>query len=495
MVAPMLSSVRCGLALLGALFLPACEPEPEASGGDGRSESDAAVHENEGGSRAPSPALDGATRTRDASSAPHDAAALAPDADLAQTPADAALDEPPTDGGAPRDAQRADAGEKPLRDSFERAQRIATDGSTLLIDELSADQVDYFVFTAEAGTYYEITTDNARFSPDNTIALYDGARELLAENDDGSVWPGDEHDARLVVRAKSSGDHFIRVEDPYTPAEFFDNDFALLYFHLGVRALTEGTEGFARAPSSGVLPAFATDEESGYRYLTVVGEFGDSAARFDFEGIGEHALIARVHSGGVHGDGSTVADGRVTVRSEDGRSLAAIERAGGGGQIRPPVGMGKLSMLLEPGGALGDNAFYAADLVLLPDNPREQRERDNDRASGAEPVKLSNGSTGRGLLLSRLPADDVDYYRVEAQPDQRVYVSCEGEATGSGVRGLVAELRDGKDTMLGNASEVDDGLTLEWIVSKADTYYVRLTSRTPPGNQVDPWVRCVVFVN
>jgi hypothetical protein len=493
-------STRCALALVCTLAMWGCEPEPQNRRREAGEVPDSEGDANDAGRLvdATRPESDGSiTQERDAA---HDDAKPVEDTVDAAAPDDALAgdrDEPATsEDASAHDGARADRSDGGvLRNSFERAERLSPDGTSQLVDERSADQVDYFVFRAEAGTYYEITTDNARFTPDNVIALYDDTRELVAENDDGSVWPGDAHDARLVVRAKRSGDHYIRIEDPYTAAEFFDGDFALLYFHVRVRALEEGSDGFARVGAAQTLPSFATDPESGYRYLTVVGEFGEAAAQLEFEGIAGHALIARVHRGGIHGDGSSVVDGRVTVRSQQGRALAAIERMGGVEHIRPPVDAGTLRMTLEPSGALGDNGFYAVDLVLLPDNPSEQRERENDRARGAEAVMLSNVSVGRGLLLSRLAANDVDYYRVQAEVDQRIYVSCEGEASGSGVRGLVAELRDGTDTLLGNASEVDDGLTLEWIVTKADTYYVRLSSRTGPESEIDPWVRCVVFVN
>ena len=478
-----------------ALMCGACEPESapadgprgDGQGREARKQQDASAP-RVGDARIPPPEDD---ETTDAA----DAADPAPDAAL--PPSDESEEaEEQGDGGVALDVDAAggDAAAVPARDSFERAQRIELGEAPMLVDERSADQVDYFVFRAQAGTFYEITTDDARFSPDNVVAVYDEARELVAENDDGSLWPGDDYDARLVMRAPRDGDYYVRVEDLLTEEDFFSSGFPLLYYQLRVRAISPETNGYVINAPGLVLRNFEEDRELGYRYVTALGQFEGPSAIIDFAGLGEHALIARVHAGGVHGDGSSVADGIVTVSTSDGSRLASIDRAERAEHIRPPIfSSSDHRITLQHEGEVGDNPFYAVDLVLLPDNPSEQRERENGRASGAEAVALSGGDYGRGLLLSRLSPGDVDYFKVEAREGDALTFSCEGESTGSGVRGLLVEVRDASDMKLGDGKEGDDGVLLEWLVTAPGTYYLRLSSETT-SSEVVPWVRCAVFV-
>ena len=62
--------------------------------------------------------------------------------------------------------------------SFETALRIEPGARPGPVDERSVDQVDYYVFHAEAGSFYELATDRSQFSPDNVIALYDAQKRL-----------------------------------------------------------------------------------------------------------------------------------------------------------------------------------------------------------------------------------------------------------------------------------------------------------------------------
>jgi hypothetical protein len=196
--------------------------------------------------------------------------------------------------------------------SFATALRIEPGESPLLVDERSADQVDYFVFHVEAGSFYELTTDRSVFSPDNEITLYDSEHKPLAYNDDGPLWPGDRIDARLVVHAARTGDYFLKVEDPYTPPEFFDSSLSLLYYYLKVRPVTAQTPGFARATADGSTePSFQHDARSGYEYVTLLGLFGAQGPACSFTGLAEHALIAHVAVGGAEHDGSSFSAGHV----------------------------------------------------------------------------------------------------------------------------------------------------------------------------------------
>jgi hypothetical protein len=156
---------------------------------------------------------------------------------------------------------------------------------------------------------------------------------------------------------------------------------------------------------------------------------------------------------------------------------------------------------INAGDHAGSNGFYAVDLVLLPDNPHERMEPDNNDIGSAEPLTLSGASSRRGLLLSRLPADDVDYYRFDAQADEFATLNCEGESGGSGVRGLQAELLgpDMQSVVKARESSTQQLSVKPFKLAMSGTYYVKLTSETPAvqGNDSEagePWVRCGVLI-
>jgi hypothetical protein len=376
-----------------------------------------------------------------------------------------------------------------LHPSFEQALRVEVDGAPAIVDEQSAEQVDYFVFRGRAGAYYEIRTDRGEFTPDNTIELYDAKRRKLAVNDDGSRFPGDDIDARLVVRLAADGDYYVRAEDLQTPAEFFAGPLPLLYYHLTVEELSESSDGYALWREQATLP-FVEDITFGYRYLTVIGELTAGGAKLTLQSPVANALIARIHPGGVAGDGSSVSTGAVRVTSQ-GQPVSEIQRTKHE-DFHPPVAAGTVEVSIEAPAPLGDNPFYAVDLVLLKDNPSEQAEP-NHSAESAETVTLSRGDTGRGLLLSRLPAGDVDLWRIPVVSASQIIFSCEAERGGSGLRGLRAELLDAQLAPLTDASESDQGLDAKYTGTLKGPLFLRLRGQGGAA-ELDPWVRCVVIV-
>jgi hypothetical protein len=374
---------------------------------------------------------------------------------------------------------------------FDTALWVEPDRDAPIANEHAPDQVDYFAFHAKPG-FYVISTESGDYHPDNVITLYGPERELIASNDSGSIWPGDRVDARLVVRVPAEGDYYVTVEDLSTDADVFMSDFTLLYYHLTVHTVTAETPGFALWDGTRTIDSYLLDEDSGYRYVTVVGSAATASQSIAFAGLGNNALIAHVLPGGAAGDGSSVVTGHASVLDPSGALLADIDRASNQGFIRPPVGAGEHQLVLNHIGDTGSNPFFAIDLVLLKDNPRETNERANDTAAGAEPIRWSQGTRGRGLLLSVLPKGDVDYWAIPTTTGSYIGVVCEAQTTGSGVRGLTAELRDPNEQLVASGADVGQGLDLSSIVGSTGTYYLRLASTE--SLDALPWTRCVVVV-
>jgi hypothetical protein len=431
------------------------------------------------------------------------------DASDLETTSEAAAPEPDdaTDAAVSDAADAAQDGESDAEATlwrggkdFDSALPVSTsDGPGVLIDTKSANQVDFFSFQAEAGKFYELKTDNHAFSPDNVIKLFDSERRAIAENDDGSLWPGDTIDARLLVELAKSGTYYVSVEDPYANPAFFNSSFSLLYYHLNVREITPTTKGFALAKAAGPTGlSFEHDEKTGYDYVTVLGEMRSDESVFTFEGQADKALIGQSAVAGPEGNGSTFSGGHVRVANAS-NLLADIDRSRGQVSIHPPIGAGSHSVnILSAGAAPGEHPYYSLDLVQLKDNPSEQADVANTMLAGAEPVTFTGSSARRGLLLARLPANDVDYFRIDLNAGEVTRASCEGESGGSGVRELSAEFRDSSDTKIASAQEtMDQNLLLQPItVDKTGSYYLRLSASAQPMTPpVERWVRCAILIN
>ncbi|MET0284196.1 MAG: PPC domain-containing protein [Polyangiales bacterium] len=375
--------------------------------------------------------------------------------------------------------------------SFETAVWLEPDGQPPIANEHSVDQVDYYAFRGKGGSFYTLSTEAGAYRPDNVITLYDSEHRAIASNDDGSIFPGDDIDTRLVVRLPRDGDYYVTVEDPSTDGSVFRSEFVLLFYHLTLRTVTPETPGFAFWDGTRTLDGFVVEPQYGYSFLTVIGGAEAASQAIAFAGQADSALIARVLPGGVSGNGSSVQSGTASVSGPEGALLASVNRLAHEGNIRPPVGAGEHKLTLAHEGAVGDNAFFAIDLVLLEENPREQDEQANDTTTGAETLRWSQGTRGRALLLSTLPVGDVDFYAVPAAAGAYIGAICEGQTTGSGVRGLTAELLDPNLQRVAASADVDQGLDLSAIVGGAGTYYLRLSATA--NAEALPWVRCVLI--
>jgi hypothetical protein len=384
-------------------------------------------------------------------------------------------------------------------ESFDTALPIEESVGALQ-DILHSAQTNYFSFDAPTAGFYELRTSAHDFSPDVVLKLYDPRRTLIAQNDQGSLWPGDSVDARLVVRLPSAGRYTVAVADESTPADFFTNgSFRVRYYQLSVRALPEGAAGVTYEGTGPVpITQLRTDEGSGYRYVTLLGTLeANTVDSFTLSAPSGQALIGHLLAGGTLGNGSRSNPGSVRLTDSQARLLAEIDGTLGHLQLFPPLVGGDYVLTASAPPEIEGNAYYALDLVLLPDNPREQHEADNGALSGAEPVLLEGASRRRGLLLSEVPGGDVDYYSFSGLRAERAQVSCEGEAAGSGVRMLRAELRDAADKLLVTALEsaVHDLDIASFTLPADGRYYLRLSSdHVLREGEAAPWVRCVVLV-
>lgn len=393
--------------------------------------------------------------------------------------------------------------ELPDNGSFETARALEV-GADTMQRVVNVTQVDYYSFEAEAGKFYVLSTDQSSFSPDNVITVLDPEREIIAENDKGSLYPNDHVDARVILRTEHAGTHYVTVEDRVLPGADAEGHFIPpLFYRLSLREISADTTGYALETDSEAVTSLVLQQEmrTQTHYVTLVGQLSDSDKQdtFELHGMLDYALIGELLTTGVKGDGSSAqAVGVRVVANSDGHLLASCGLSSGQTNLHPPVDDADYRIEVSASDQVGSNGFYAIDLVLLRDNPHERIEAGNNSISDAEPITLSGGSTRRGLLLSRLPTKDVDHYRFEAAAGDLVAVNCEGESGGSGVRHLKAEVLGPTMQPLMAASEASPKpLLLEpFELEQSGTYYLKLSSETPAADDkaVEPWVRCAVLL-
>jgi hypothetical protein len=408
----------------------------------------------------------------------------------------------PSDGGArgdeaPAPPLSADAAPEPVsptaNGSFETARPVTVGGKREFQDVVQPFQSAYFSFEAKAGSFYELASYVTPYSPENVLSLYDPDHVLIGENELGERWPGDRMlDTRLVVRLERDGTYYVKLTDPALGPEAFQNPaFPDYFYYLSARELTPGTPGTGFESEVD----FALDDFSGYSVVTLVGEFHDrSNGVFNFAGKDGQALIGRALASGVHGNGSTAGGGLLQVSSENGTILAGIDRAEGQSAIHPPIGGGSYTFTVVPTGNLGENAFYAVDFVMLPENPLEQSTGDNGTIATAQPIDMKGAFPRRGLLLATIDGSDVDYFSFDAKAQETVLVACEAESAGSGIRSLHAEVRDADDAVLASAVEtpIANLFMTPFVVDATGPHYLRIWSESASDSPIEHWVRCVV---
>lgn len=436
-------------------------------------------------------------------------------ADAASPPTAAADASAAQDAGKPPDHTEAGVGNAddafipPPNSSFESA-RALTPGEDTMQRVVNEAQVDYYSFEARAGTFYVLSTNVSRFAPNNVITVFDPEQTMIAENDDGSLYPNGSIDARVIIRPEHSGTYYVTAEDRVLEAEAADGHFIPpLFYTMSLREIDPSTPGYTlemddQSPTSLML---VEDAVAHARYITVLGDLSDDdkSDTYEIHGMPDNALIGQLLAAGKTGDGSSAEAVTVRVTADsDGHLLARGGLTSGQSaqtNIHPPVDDASYRIQISAGEGVGSNGFYALDLVLLADNPHERTEPDNNNIGSAELITLTGAASRRGLLLSRLPADDVDYYRFDAQAGELAAVHCEGESGGSGVRALQAELFAPNMMSLAKARETSTK-PLAIMPTKLDaggSYSLKLSSETPAvpadaKDAVEPWVRCSVVV-
>ena len=157
----------------------------------------------------------------------------------------------------------------------------------------------------------------------------------------------------------------------------------------------------------------------------------------------------------------------------------------------PPLTAGQYLLWVQhPQAALGANDFYVIKTRFGTENPPEINVDTNDTAAGAGVLTFA-GDPGQVFTLSRLPGNDVDYYRFGLPAGLNFAVTCGGRVAGSGVRDLRVELRDESDTVVAMATETATGAaSIPNMTLTSTNAYIRLSKGSQDPEVNGAWVRC-----
>ena len=420
---------------------------------------------------------------------------------------------PGDSGPPPSDTGPRDAG-PPGNNSFETAGTV-TLGTPLNERIERAGDVDFFRFEGTAGQWIQILASApAESDPraDTVVTLFDSAMMQIAENDDAQ--PRSDTDSEIIVRLPSAGTYYVRVQeysswitdDMVEPAGGASYGYELTVGEIpstATQVLIEPATDFGDDAASATAIRFAS--VTGGRFGLVLGGF-DSGTDVDVLSFTVAAMADAPHNfdvivmpEGNTGYGSTNGPGRVWITNADGTEIiarATIGEAVTG--VNPSLAAGDLLLFVEASGA-GSNDHYVVKVFdANEDNPVETAELTNGSFATAEPLTMEaipadEGVTGERVFIGpRLGADDVDYFSFSVMAGREVSISCGSRTSGSGVVGLVAELRDGTEAVLGTSTETatENAFIDAVAVPAAGTYYLRITKASQDAAVTGDWVRC-----
>lgn len=216
-------------------------------------------------------------------------------------------------------------------------------------------------------------------------------------------------------------------------------------------------------------------------------------------------------SGTMNGNGSTGNIGLINVYSGDGKNLlaqldyndATAQFTSGGdyGFSSVPV-MEKTDYLIEinrkAGAEVGENDFYFNKLFTSAElNPQETDDTKNGSVGGAEAmmaqVNANDPTFTNRFIGGGIPAGDTDYWKFDAEANEKIIVVCSARRSGAGVEDFTVELLDSSEKSLQKESEKatqdifwsDQGDTASMKAvpaGKKGTFYVKFTATKSIAN-------------
>jgi len=416
-------------------------------------------------------------------------------------------------------------------ESFEQAVALEFDSQSPLLESLkTTGDEDFFSFEGTKGQVVMVMlqAQNPAFDPDSidtVLTLYDSNKVQIAQNDD--PFPRDTNDSTLLTMLPADGTYYLLVEECWTwigkkgltagcaePMDKVVTDYALFLLNIDsaqdANVLDEET-GNTSADATTIQ--YSKNAQSGNYFLTLVyGLFADNMDTdvFSFQLPADLPVQApartvayfSIHPSGVDGNGSTssVGNAYITTAADTATKVAWINGADGGSLDVPLPNTEEYLLFLEhPGGLAGANDFYVINHRGSGSNPVEADEAGNNTTAGAEALTAQNNTDGTTsyFIEGNLPENDTDIFMfdVPASINDTISVACGGQRSGSGVRGLKAEvLSESENAVVGGSST--ESATQDLYVQAASVpsgdklLYVRITASSQASDVTSNFYRC-----
>jgi hypothetical protein len=418
--------------------------------------------------------------------------------------------------------------------SFDTAEELTIDAGGVMadLDPLDTDR-DFFVFEGTAGQVISVATDakpsddpSAADSPDLVITLYNEAEEQIAQNDD--TVSGLIQDSLLYTILPATGKYFVRVEEfcasdlatQACPDDYYAAITDKTYL-VGVGSIDAADNGNVRNEEGLITPMEyePTGTPGSYFSSLVYGDFVDAADSdvYSFNlpddiVVAERTLgHAELQIAGVDGNGSTTSPGIVQFINATTLEVVAEVDAGFGGELSPPLNplIDYQLVVTHPGGAepVGPTAFYFLLHRAGDSNPVEAEIGTglNDSVATSEDLIASEQSYfTEGDLIPAGPLDiaDQDYFSVDVPPGMTKFsISCGGQRSGSGLRGLKASVLKGSDgaavpMATATETEVADLLLQNSAVPAGETsLVVKIEAASQAATVTSTFYRCGFHFN
>jgi hypothetical protein len=355
-----------------------------------------------------------------------------------------------------------------------------------------AGDTDMFQFEGVEGQWLRIITRSGGSPVDPVITLFDSEMTQIGENDDDIPRTGT--DSEINFHVPATGTYYVMVQEFSSWAMMDPVGGPDYTYTLRIPVWDSNISGVVIDPEMGDDAASATQEEFG----TILGTFRDNSDVDVYRVRVASSTTARydvtILPQGPDGQGATSLAGDVWLTDlGNTETIARVNNSLGNPALEPPVTPGEYLLWIEhPGTAAGSNDFYVLRPALFVENDPENGDPSNNTLAGAESLVINDdGTTRSAFVLAQLPDGDVDYFVFNVESGEEFSVACGAESSGSGVRGLALEVRDGNDAVVQMRTEELDGAFVEaFVPTSTGTYYVRISAGAAAVDVTSRYVRC-----
>jgi cysteine-rich repeat protein len=389
-------------------------------------------------------------------------------------------------------------------DSFDEAEAMSGSRANGVI--AVPGDVDYYSLDVPAeavGRWLYLSTnanpDDIPAKIDTVITLYNADRTQIAENDDAH--PRRNTDSEIIYKIKAEGTYYVKVQEwttwqNETAEGQADYTYELFQGILDVDNADSLTGDAEAGDDAGSATALAFVDRT---VTLALGDYRDAddvdVYSFSVVDAEKNHFTAQLMPAGTAGYGSTAPGSRLWLTNSDGDTVASITHEGKTDSVSPgglPLGDYLVWIAPAEDHTPAANDFYTFKFGLAGDNTPEAAEEANNTLAGAETLTGTDNNGAKSFfVLATMGPGDVDYYGFDLADGFAISVACSSAASGSGVEGFRAEVRNASDEVIAGIDENADGVYIRQLAGQSPgTYYLRLSSTGQSADVTGNWARC-----